>query len=620
MSISSASLSDNQRLHAVALLVAIAWVCLAIWLSGDYGPTWDCAAGDYAYGKATWSALGHAEDPVAVYRSNSEGTQRQPHPDFESHFVWVQLFPLAATLSAASCDLFWSSLGWLPPIAAHHLVISLFVAVLLYVIVSFLGKRVGWAGGVMAAAFLVASPRFFAHAQNNLKDIPEACLYSLCAIAFYRATATRNLRWWCGVGALAALALAQKQNALFLPVQFAITLVLFRVVLPSEKAVGKGDIVRGIAVGLVVFVMTYALVSPWFWADLSRLVEHWNEFFVVGGIGGGGVSWEGPHRMLVTTPVPLLLAGLVGAFARLVDPRLKIFLVTWVLFTTGRLLLPGMRNFDGVRHFLEFYPPLCMLAALGVLQMSRWVRVARIPSAVGPACIGACFVLPGAVVTITTHPNGICYFNAVIGGLPGAVDRGLPEAADYWGNSYWQGITWLNEHAPQGTQILSPISPQILRCGSYRLREDLGTLAEGDTLRAPLCVIYTTHRGNYGPLIRHLEAEHVPTTQIFVQDAPILQIHVFTDPEIVADIAARLKREARAKLAIARVVAWAQIQTPVRTPEVMKLVEELQEVGLEESTRRLRSMLPALLHQDAADLLWWRQETTLVPGAGERGR
>ena len=31
---------------------------LALLVAEDYGPTWDCASGDYAYGEAIWSAIG----------------------------------------------------------------------------------------------------------------------------------------------------------------------------------------------------------------------------------------------------------------------------------------------------------------------------------------------------------------------------------------------------------------------------------------------------------------------------------------------------------------------------------------------------------------------------------
>jgi hypothetical protein len=273
---------DTRGLHIAALLVAVAYLAIATWTLGAYGPTWDCTLGDYAYGEATWQALQTGEDPVALYEEGSAATRQESHPAFENRFRWGQLFPFAATLSAASCDVFWSWLGWLTPIAAHHLVISLFVAALLYGVVVFFGRRSGLLPAVVAAAFLIASPRFFAHAQNNLKDMPEACLYSLCAFAFFKASSCKNLRWWCGVGVLSALALAQKQNALFLPVQFGITAVLFWALIPSERAWRERAFWRGVGFGLAVFVSTYALASPWLWHDWTRVADHFREFSVSG--------------------------------------------------------------------------------------------------------------------------------------------------------------------------------------------------------------------------------------------------------------------------------------------------------------------------------------------------
>ena len=620
MSLINASLTRSRRLHVVALMVAVAYVVLAVWVSGGHGPTWDCATGDYAYGEATWTAVLHGEDPVAVYQGEVVLTHphRQPHPEFESHFLWFQMFPLASTLSAASCDLLWSWLGWVPPMAAHHFVIGVFVALLLYAIVVFLGSRVSLWAGVLAAAMLVTSPRFFANDQNNSKDVPEACVYSLCALAFYRASANRNLRWWCAVGVLAGLALAQKQNALFLPIQFAITAILFVALIPSEHDWKERGLLRGVLAGLAVFVPTYVISSPWLWYDLTRAVDHWNEWFVVGGIGNGGVSWEGAYGVLVTTPIPLLVAGIVGILAREVDSRLKVFLVSWLLFTVGRLLLPGMRNFDGVRHFLEFYPPLVMLGALGVRDLAGRVPRAWAPPRAMATCLGVCILLPGAWATVSTHPNGVCYFNALVGGLPGAIRKRIPEAWDYWGNSFWQGLAWLDRHGPSGTRILSPIAPQIVRCGAYRLRGDMEALHDGAELSVPLAVIYTTHSGNDDPLIHQLEANHVPAASIVVQGTPILRIHVFADPGEVAALGRLWKREKRAKSAIARVAAWAGAQVPSLIPQVVKISNEIALHGLEESTRRLQAILPDLLHQDAEDLLWWKWQT--VPNADDPQR
>lgn len=67
---------------------------------------------------------------------------------------------------------------------------------LLYVLACSTARRLGVFTGVTAAVFLCLSPRFFAHSFNNLRDIPETCLYAFAAIATYLAIRTGRLRWW----------------------------------------------------------------------------------------------------------------------------------------------------------------------------------------------------------------------------------------------------------------------------------------------------------------------------------------------------------------------------------------------------------------------------------------
>jgi len=102
-----------------------------------------------------------------------------------------------------------------------------------------------------------------------------------------------------------------------------------------------------------------------------------------------------------------------------------------------------MVNFDGVRHFIEFAPILCMLAAVGLATLVDGISRLPIASITLRRAIAAVFVLAllatPAVATIQTYPHGVCYFNAIAGGLRGAQARGVTDATDYWGASYWQG-------------------------------------------------------------------------------------------------------------------------------------------------------------------------------------
>lgn len=609
--------SARRRPLLAAALVAVAFLAIALLALPDYGPTWDCSVGDYAYGEAVLDGVTRGVDVVALYQLGEPSLARAPHPAFERTCGWAQMFPLAATLSAASCRLLWTELGWLPPLAAHHLVVPLLVAILLAALVVFLGP-LGTATGVAAAAFLVGSPRFQADAMNNLKDAPQAVLYSLSALAFFAVHRAPTLRGWCAVGALGALALAQKQNALFLPVQLALTLLVWRLLdREGERRVPSGRTHWiGPVAGAVCAAVTYLAVSPQLWTDFAaRLRLHFELTTRAGHAALAGaadsawtISLEGAQQVLLSTPLPLLVLGAVGACARGASRRLRLFLVVWLLVAVGRTSLPGMRNFDGVRHFLEFYPALAMLAALGLRAvLARTRGLERRFGVVARAALIALAFAPAAIATWRTHPNGVCYFNEIAGGLAGARRAGVPDAVDYWGNSYWQGLAWLAAHAEQGATVLVPVAPHIVRVAApVRLRGDLELHAAEQPVRVALYAMYLVRPNWYGPTVRTIERlEIAPVHEVIVQGAPVLRIFRL-DPAAAGPVLADHAREQRAEGAGARLSQWVMTDQATNLPRLARITAELDEVGLEESVARLRALLPPELHQDAADWLWAR--------------
>jgi hypothetical protein len=585
-----ASRPSPRRFFVAASCVAALYVLVSLGISVRFGPTIDCASGDYAYGEATLQAVLDGEDSVQVYAEGPAASSRQPHPTFAGKFRWSQLFPLASTASAASCWLFWSRLGWLAPFPAHHLVNTVLMAGLLASVVVFLGRRAGLRAGLFAAAFLVAAPRFFTHAQNNLKDLPEACLYAFAVFAFARAMSRPGVRRWVVVGVLVALAMAQKQNALFLPLQFAVTALVFRGMLPGPR-VWRG---RDLGASLLAFVFTYALVSPWLWHDVTRLGTHLGDMLEVSGIGARTVTWDGPLQVLITTPLPLLLFAIVGAFSSRLERRPKILLVTWLVFVLARLLIPGIRNFNGVRHFLEFYPPLAMLAACGLESVLVWLG-SRAPLETAVVLV---VLAPGALATWRTFPYGTVYFNALVGGLDGAVEAHVRDAGDYWCSSYWEGLAWLEGEAEPGSELLVSFGSKVAHAGAGAMRSPPKFLDPAQPGPGPLFVMHTLRSGAFQAVARAVDSRK-PALEIVVQGAPILRIQRIDDPGEIRQIASLAKSEGHALVASQRILAWAASQEPARTEELLAIVGRLRLDGRDVTLERFDALLPESLHSAA---------------------
>lgn len=602
----------------VGAALAAIYVLGALPQLGTYGPTWDLVLGEYPFGERL---LGYLESGDARFlelgATEPAPWVRQPHPDFAvGRFAGHQVYPLAALLSALSCRVFWGLLGWLPAMSAHHLPVLLLAALLVWGMVATVGRRFGLVAGVGSALLLLGSPRFFAHAMHNLKDAPTACLYTAAVALGYAALTRRRWWWWGAAGACTGLALACKANALFVPVQLGLLWTGCQLLprLRAERRVTLSPV--GLALAAGACVAAWLLVSPRLWPDpLAGALAWLREVFRVGNTAFSAtgprqvaVSLDGPLQVLITTPLPLLGLALIGLGSRRLRAEQRLWLLLAIAVPVGRTALPGMRNFDGVRHFLEFLPALAMAGGVGLAGVAALPRrlagdAGRLPRVLGGG-LAAALVLPGLLATARTHPNGIAFHNALVGGLAGAQARGLHGATDYWGNSYWQGLAWLAENAPQGAQVLVPLAPHIARSAApVRLRADLRLLDERQPLPGEVFVMYITRREWFTPFLAALDGAVPPVHEILVQGAPILRILRLPDG---SDGHRLWQRQLDAEAALLQLMVWIG-QHPGRRDEFLALTAGLGGPNHARVADGLRALFPAELHGALEQAIWLRQ-------------
>ncbi|MEM7204510.1 MAG: glycosyltransferase family 39 protein [Planctomycetota bacterium] len=591
----------------MAGLLAASYLAVAVAALGDYGPTWDTSVFEFPYGRTLIDYLRSVlpgDPPV-------ESAPRAPHPYLPAvQGAWFHAYPVGSMLSELGCRLLWTWLGVLDAIAAHHVVVPVSTALLLVAMIWFLGRRAGLAAGVGAALLLVLSPRYFAHSCNNLKDAPEAALYGFAVLAGARALHRGGRAAWALAGCAVGLALAQKANALFVPMQLAAYFALAKLL--TWRAAGRAPrwSWRGLGYATASFVVTYLAVSPAFWNDTFQgLATHFSYIFSVGTVAELAsqleprplAAWDGTAHAAWTTPLPVLGLALVGLVTPRAPATARLLLALWVVVPVGRTALPGMRNFDGVRHFLEFYPPLCMLAGLGLATIAGWLRGRRRSLAL----LWLAALLPGGIATWRTHPHGICYFNACVGGLGGAQQRGIPEATDYWGSAYWQGAAWLTRQASAEANVLVPVAPHIVRClQPVRLRPDLRLVRGGEQdTRHALYVMYITRKNWYTRYVRDLEQTNKPVHEIRVQGGTILRIHRF-DNGGDADVQWAAWDRDRAALAARGRMLKPVENDPARLAQVASIMVRAADLGPGTAARRLRALLPEAAPADLAEVLW----------------
>lgn len=309
-------------------------------------------------------------------------------------------------------------------------------AALVGLVVSATARRYGAAAGLAAGFSLAVMPRAFAHAHLGALDTFVSLFWTLALLASERAlTCRRPVAAMAGAGAVWALALLTKIHAWFLiPVVLVWAFVRLG---PGRPARAVGAFAVWAATGIGLFVLGW----PWLWFDtgsrlraylgtgVERAVIRVQYFGTV--YADRDVPWHYPwFYFAVTVPVGLHLLGLVGLargwrerradrFPLLLAGPIAMFLV---VFSTR---LPV---YDGERLFLVAFPLWSALIGRGFgtvwerTSARRWLRA------------GLVAVLAGqAFGVVAIHPFGLSYYNALVGGLPGAETLGLE--LTYWGDT-----------------------------------------------------------------------------------------------------------------------------------------------------------------------------------------
>ena len=580
--------------------LAVAYLALSLVLVDDYGPTWDCAFGEYHHGHrylAFWTTLdrGHLD-----FRGGTPAPpSREPHLDDGVDWMpWNQSYPFAATLSAAACRLLWTAAGWRDALVAHHVVVPLFTSLLLVALVSFAGSTVSWVAALATALALLASPRFLAHSMNNLKDVPEAALYAGTVLALYAAITGGRRRWWIVGGLLGGLALAQKPNGLFLPphglallVGIWLIRVLRREPLPRPW--------HGIVLASAAFVGAYGLASPMLWDEpLLRLAQRYQFVFDVATNPAGVDPTEGLRAVAWTTPPMLMLLAAVGVLHPRLGAERRWLLLLGIGVPLARTLLPGMVNFDGVRHFLEFFPFAALAAGLGAdLCVRAVLRVAPAAPRGVPACVVALLFAHPLWQSASLHPHGVCYFNALAGGLAGAQETGFPDATDYWGGSYLQGLRWLREHGEPDAAVIVPVAEHVARCvAPIELPADGRGPVLADPYEAPrqgpAYVMFITRSQWYEATVRWVTDDREPVFEVAPQGAPAMRLFRIDEPDDVATVH-RLWSEGRAAVRLGT-----QMALQPEAAQATQILRHVGALGFDRAVRELRAIAPDHLQAD----------------------
>lgn len=454
-------------------LLTIVFVGASVPLLVRAGPTWDIEqtlfygeryaayfrSGDARYLQFESDALEPREGALDVERSRREGGISPPH------FVW----PVGFTLAAFSNQLFSGCLQLLPPLAGYH-AINLLLAGLVAVVGGFaLAARAPLAGVAFVPIFW-SCPAFFGNLMANLRDVPATCFLGLALFLLPRLLERGRGLLLAAVTLLAGLGLGCKITAAggFLVA----ALVSLVSVLRGWRR--PGVVLVAFLIAVVGAVATFVLLWPWLWSDgwsmlWMRLRLHVEDFLLRQVRPDAGWKLTPLLEVVATTP-PVVLALFVAGLVELWIARRRLsiwcaLLLAWLVVPLVRISAPGLGNYGGIRHFLEFWPAFAAVAALGVVAVHRGLVRLRCPSSLRVAAVAGVLLVPTAT-TLAASPFPCAYNNLLVGGNEGGRALGLSSSLDYWGSSLYPAYQDVAQQAArQGREVhvMAPSGQHLVR-------------------------------------------------------------------------------------------------------------------------------------------------------------
>ena len=316
-------------------------------------------------------------------------------------------------------------------VVAGRLAPALVFGALVGLVAATAGSRYGRAAGLAAGASLAMMPRAFAHAHLGALDTFIAFFWTLALLSAAMSIEGRRPVAMMGLSGLAwGLALLTKIHAWFLPP------IMLAWALGRLK---PGRAIAACAAWAFAGLATYFAGWPWLWYDpVGRLraylgtgVERASIRVLYFGqvYADRDVPWHYPWFYFVATvPIGLLAMGLWGLLRRDRDRRFDPF-AGLLAGSIGMFLLVFSTRipvYDGERLFLVAFPLFAILVGRGFgLIRDRAGRKGRI-------ALMALMIGQGYGV-VMLHPFGLSYYNALVGGLPGAERLGLE--LTYWGDA-----------------------------------------------------------------------------------------------------------------------------------------------------------------------------------------
>jgi len=300
----------------------------------------------------------------------------------------------------------------------------LFFVVMALVVWAWSRRLAGEVGAIVATLFLVTNPTVLAHAGLATTDIACAATTMLALFAatwwIEQPTLVRSTLFGAAIGA----AIGSRLSAIAFVGGSLVTCYLLRGIAERRWSFGgtakrSGLAMAGVAAAMLFVIwMTYRFDAGPFIAGVERFLLHGSSghpTFLLGTPRNRGWWYYFPVALLVKTPLPLLIATLLGgayvisAWRKGRDWRVAVpFASAMTILAISLTVKVDL----GVRLVLPVYPLMAIVGAQGLAYLLR-EHATRTTQAFAAVMLVCAIVIP-----IRSHPDHLAYFNALAGDHP----------------------------------------------------------------------------------------------------------------------------------------------------------------------------------------------------------
>lgn len=422
-------------------------------IAGQYGMGWDEPTSDHG-GRVALAYVKNIGDPNALIWTDY---MRYYGVAFEMPLAFVE-----ETFNFSSHDTY---------VFRHIVTFLLFlIGVFFFYLLCLKRFKSVWLP-ILGAVFLLASPRIFADAFYNSKDIPTLVFFIISVYTLVRLLEKPNFKNVLWHALACALLIDIRLPGIFVPV---ITIGFFAlnfIFTAEDRKIWRRTLML-LGTFLVSLAGLVVLFWPFLWqhpvahfleayADMSHFSRQDGLLVLYAGqtVIASELPWHYiPLWILITTPlayISLFFLGAGASIGRLFGNIREYFLarkqdlvvLSWFFGPLSAIILLHSVVYDGWRQLYFIYPPLMYLSLVGIEEVftflksfgertrkrGRWILI----GIVGVSVLGTLWFM------IRNHPYQNLYFNALVGGQENARKN---FDMDYWGLTFREGLEYIVAH------------------------------------------------------------------------------------------------------------------------------------------------------------------------------